>query len=86
MTQVTGNNNNALQVIIAISDYPGIRSTALREYLDISQATLTRALAQARHLGTVITYSHEDGYLLESGNVRLARKWLELNEETEPLA
>jgi len=76
----------ALQVIIAIADNPGTRSSWIQEELGISRPSFTRALAEARRLGVVISYSHENGYQIESGNVKLTRKWLELNEQEEPLA
>jgi predicted DNA-binding transcriptional regulator YafY len=76
----------ALELIVTLSDHPGMRASGLQEALDVSRATLMRILAEARHMGVVIGYSHESGYRVESGDVKLARKWLKLNQREAPLA
>jgi len=79
-------HTQALGLIVTLADNPGMRCTGLQRVLGVSRATLMRAMAEARHLGIVISYSHEEGYQIESGNVSLARKWLDLAQRDYPLA
>ena len=77
---------HALELIVTLADQPGLRASQLQNALGVSRATLMRILSEARHLGVVIDYSHENGYQIESGNVRLARKWLEVASQEQPFA
>jgi predicted DNA-binding transcriptional regulator YafY len=78
-------HTQALQLIVTLADKPGMRSTGLQETLNVSRATLMRVMTEARHLGVAIGYSHESGYRIESGDVKLARQWLKLNQRETPL-
>jgi len=79
-------HTQALELIVTLADHPGMRSSGLQKALGVSRATLMRVMAEARHLGVVIGYSHESGYRIESGDVQLARKWLKLHQREAPLA
>jgi len=75
----------AIELVVTLADHPGIRASALQELFGVSRATLMRVIAEARHLGVVINYGIETGYRIESGDVKLARKWLALNQREAPL-